>query len=43
MLSFLPSILLVQLFRRIRERRSHEYQVSPLRQTLEKMTQKPMP
>jgi len=39
MISFVPSILLVQLFRRIRQRRSHQYQGSPLRQALEKMTQ----
>jgi hypothetical protein len=40
-LSFLPSILLVQFFRHIQSRRAHR-QESPLRQAISQMKQQPM-
>jgi hypothetical protein len=43
MLSFLPGIIIIQLFQRTQQHRSHKYEVSPLRQTLERITHQPMP
>jgi len=43
MLSFLPGIIIIQLFQRTRQHRSPKYEVSPLRQALERITQQPMP
>ncbi|CAF4612732.1 unnamed protein product [Rotaria sp. Silwood1] len=40
--AFLPSILLIQLFRRIQPRRFHQ-QLSPLRQAIYKIKQQPIP
>ena len=39
---FIPSLLLVQLFRRVRPRQTHQQQVSPLRQTLYQIKQQPI-
>ncbi|UJR16137.1 hypothetical protein I4U23_003048 [Adineta vaga] len=39
LLVFVPSLLLVQLFRRIQPQRNHQQRISPLRQTLYKIKQ----
>ncbi len=40
---FVPSLILVQFFRRIRFRKSSQQQISSLRQTLYQIKQKPIP
>ena len=40
LLVFVPSLFLVQFFRRIRARPSHQQQISPLQQTLHQIKQK---
>jgi len=42
-LVFVPSLILVQFFRRIRSRKSSQQESSPLRQTLYQIKQKPIP